>query len=291
MLIVDFYRSAIGAPYTTNLIYGLKGLPLLLFYQQLGVSVEIPGYAQAGLICRSAIIQTSPSGTEQRFSVVRITAKHNLRQVRGLHPFLLAKLKTQFRILLGKLLFWGLDISIGALIDRPADPLSAAVLFSEESKPRHGTIGGAAEPDVSISETQIEAIYGSPNTVNIYTGEITYVGEKHIEYNFNAFTGCSGAVVFLLDKNQPSSVQQCDYGKAIAIHLGLILSLSAGTLKRDYKNICRMFVVGPPSIAGVPGGAGGWVTGAAADGAWPVGVPRVVTTILLLAAICWVPAV
>eukprot|EP00978_Attheya_sp_CCMP212_P038782 scaffold195812_cov27-Attheya_sp.AAC.1 len=46
----------------------------------------------------------------------------------------------------------------------------------------------------------------------------------------------------------------------------------------------------PPSS--VPGGAGGWVTGTTADGAWPVGaVPRVVTTILLLTAICWDPAV
>jgi hypothetical protein len=136
---------------------------------------------------------------------------------------------------------WGLDLSVGALIDRPADPLSAAfysfeirdtfmfeqgqkvgiaVLFSEESKPRHDTIGGAAEPYVSISEAQIKAIYGPPDTANIYTGGITYVGEKHIEYDFNSFTGCAGAVVFLLDKNQPSSVQQCDYGKAIVIHSG-----------------------------------------------------------------------
>jgi hypothetical protein len=135
----------------------------------------------------------------------------------------------------------GLDLSVGALIDRPADPLSAAfysfeirdtfmfeqgqkvgiaVLFSEESKPRHDTIGGAAEPYVSMSEAQIKAIYGPPDTANIYTGGITYVGEKHIEYDFNSFTGCAGAVVFLLDKNQPSSVQQCDYGKAIVIHSG-----------------------------------------------------------------------
>eukprot|EP00978_Attheya_sp_CCMP212_P040689 scaffold225043_cov31-Attheya_sp.AAC.1 len=57
-------------------------------------------------------------------------------------------------------------------------------------------------------------------------------------------------------------------------------------------------MLGPPNIAGgmcwfvsVPGGAGDWVTGTTAAGAWPVGVPRVVTTILLLTAICWVSAV
>jgi hypothetical protein len=31
---------------------------------------------------------------------------------------------------------------------------------------------------------------------------------------------CSGAVGFLLNRNQPASVQQCDFGKAIAIHYG-----------------------------------------------------------------------
>ena len=36
----------------------------------------------------------------------------------------------------------------------------------------------------------------------------------------NSFTGCSGAIVFLLDRNQPESVQQCDYGKAVAVHGG-----------------------------------------------------------------------
>jgi hypothetical protein len=56
----------------------LKALPLLLLFQQPGVSVEIPGYTHAGLIRRSAI-QTSPGGTEQRFSVVPITASSSPR--------------------------------------------------------------------------------------------------------------------------------------------------------------------------------------------------------------------
>jgi hypothetical protein len=43
----------------------------------------------------------------------------------------------------------------------------------------------------------------------------------HIEYDNNSFTGCSGAVVFFLDENQPEdSVQQCDWGAAVAIHAG-----------------------------------------------------------------------
>jgi len=63
-------------------------------------------------------------------------------------------------------------------------------------------------------------IYGLPNEVNLYTGKIAHVGEQHIEYDVNTFTGCSGAIVFLLDKDQPSSVQSCDHGKAIAVHAG-----------------------------------------------------------------------
>jgi len=71
-----------------------------------------------------------------------------------------------------------------------------------------------------MSEQKIEEIYGTPNSVNIYTGMITYVGKDHIEYTCNAFTGCSGAVVFLLDQDQPPSVQRSDYGKAVAVHSG-----------------------------------------------------------------------
>jgi len=63
-------------------------------------------------------------------------------------------------------------------------------------------------------------IYGEPNWVNIYTETITYVGTDYIKYTLNSCTGCSGAVVFLLDQNQPASVQQSDLGRAVAIHSG-----------------------------------------------------------------------
>jgi len=73
----------------------------------------------------------------------------------------------------------------------------------------------------NISNEQLDEIYGKPNEVNIYTGEITHVGEKHIEYDINSFTSCSGAIVFLLDKDQPESVDpRLDHGKAVAIHAG-----------------------------------------------------------------------
>ena len=67
---------------------------------------------------------------------------------------------------------------------------------------------------------KLQRIFGSPGQVNVYTGRITLVGDHHIEYDINSYRGCSGAVVFLLDVNQPQSVREGDYGKAIAIHAG-----------------------------------------------------------------------
>jgi hypothetical protein len=59
--------------------------------------------------------------------------------------------------------------------------------------------------------------------VNIYTGKITRVSPDGawFEHNINAYRGCSGAVVFLLDENQNNNgVMDQDYGKAIAVHAG-----------------------------------------------------------------------
>ena len=73
-----------------------------------------------------------------------------------------------------------------------------------------------------LNAETLEGIYGiqTERLANVYTGQITYVGDSHIEYDINTFTGCSGAVVFLLDKHQPESVNESDYGCAIAVHAG-----------------------------------------------------------------------
>jgi hypothetical protein len=86
-------------------------------------------------------------------------------------------------------------------------------MFSEESKPKASTITGAFDFDLPVKEADIRRIYGRSGEVNIYTGTINFVVATHIEYDINAFTGCSGAVAFLLDEHQPEdSVQECDYG-------------------------------------------------------------------------------
>jgi hypothetical protein len=138
--------------------------------------------------------------------------------------------------------YFGVDISVGELITDPTNPVTSesssfakvrsnfqlkkgqkvgmAVVFPKHAKPTKKTIAGAFENEVDMDETEIKRIYGEHGQVNIYTGEILYVGKDHIEYDINSFTGCSGAIVFLTDVSQPNSVDSCDVGKAVAIHSG-----------------------------------------------------------------------
>jgi hypothetical protein len=48
-------------------------------------------------------------------------------------------------------------------------------------------------------------------------GSITAVGEKQIDYNIDAFTGCDGAFPFFLDQRQPNSVETVGHGKVIPV--------------------------------------------------------------------------
>jgi hypothetical protein len=109
---------------------------------------------------------------------------------------------------------WRLDVSVGGLIDTLETPFTQpfcsfslvrdslslevwqkvgiAVLFKEQTKPpAPTTVAGCGEREVPLTEDQIRLINGEPDKVNIYTGNITYVGASHIEYSFNSFTGCS----------------------------------------------------------------------------------------------------
>ena len=84
----------------------------------------------------------------------------------------------------------------------------------------------------SITADELRQIFGREGRVNIYTGQITNVspGKEAFEHNINAFRGCSGAVIFLLDVDQEGfGVIENDYGKAIAVHVGGD-RLSGGTI-------------------------------------------------------------
>jgi len=81
----------------------------------------------------------------------------------------------------------------------------------------------AGLPANSITAEELRQIFGLVGHVNVYTGQITNVspGGEAFEHSINTFRGCSGAVIFLLDKGQEEhGVMVSDYGKAIAIHVG-----------------------------------------------------------------------
>jgi hypothetical protein len=79
---------------------------------------------------------------------------------------------------------------------------------------REGTIG-------KPNETEETTYFGPPGLRIIQTGVVTgvYGDGEAFSHNINTYEGCSGAVVFLLDKDQPAeSVQEEDFGKAIGVH-------------------------------------------------------------------------
>ena len=81
----------------------------------------------------------------------------------------------------------------------------------------------AGMPPNTLTEDRLREIYGRENEVNVYTGQITHVapGGNAFEHNINTFAGCSGAIVFLLDRDQDGNgTIREDYSKAIAIHAG-----------------------------------------------------------------------
>jgi len=242
---------------------------LVVHFREEGDVLKRPGYGQVGFI-RKAKIQTSPGGTED-FSVVPVTAKHNLRcmddgklhavQAEALigmshtadfafndldwipSPIDSVPLRSDVKERVRTANWtWGVDISKGNLVARLAEGITSehssfalvrenfhlevgqkvgmAVLFTPQAKPTRQTVASFGVQEVDISDMELERIYGQPNSVNIYTGEIMFIGDDHIEYDINSFTGCSGATVFLLDQGQPPSVQNCDFGKAVAVHAG-----------------------------------------------------------------------
>ena len=90
----------------------------------------------------------------------------------------------------------------------------------------------AGMPGNSITANELRQIFGREGRVNIYTGQIMHVSpdKESFEHNINAFRGCSGAVIFLLDEDQEGvGVIDKDYGKAIAVHVGGD-RLSCGTI-------------------------------------------------------------
>jgi hypothetical protein len=93
----------------------------------------------------------------------------------------------------------GMKVAIAAYLDEEPSPAESCTIAAEHFQKIHGPV----------------------NTVNVYTGTVTAVGEDYIAYNINTFKGFSGALVFLTDgAEQSASVHEGDLGKVIAVHSG-----------------------------------------------------------------------
>jgi hypothetical protein len=64
--------------------------------------------------------------------------------------------------------------------------------------------------------------YGPKFQVCIYTGQVTKISANGQTFchNINTFEGCSGAIIFLLDRNQYDDVAAEFHGRAFGINVG-----------------------------------------------------------------------
>lgn len=77
------------------------------------------------------------------------------------------------------------------------------------------------EDAAAPSNTDMDEIYGKKRGVSIYTGRVKRLSDdgKTFEHDINAFRGCSGAIIFLLDVQADESDRDY-YGMAVGIHVG-----------------------------------------------------------------------
>jgi hypothetical protein len=70
--------------------------------------------------------------------------------------------------------------------------------------------------------TDLVQVYGQKFQVCIYTGQVTEISANGWTFchNINTFKGCSGAIIFLLDRNQSDDVAAEFYGRAVGINVG-----------------------------------------------------------------------
>jgi hypothetical protein len=72
------------------------------------------------------------------------------------------------------------------------------------------------------SNVELEDFYGQKLQACVYTGKVTEVSanDRTFCHDINAFEGCSGAVIFVLDRNQPVHVEEQYHGMAVGVHVG-----------------------------------------------------------------------
>jgi hypothetical protein len=127
------------------------------------------------------------------------------------------------------------DISFGETITDPSNVLTkASRLFQklpDTFRLREGhrigvlvyrTFDITHEDAKAPLNTDLVQVYGEKFQVCIYAGKVTEISAngRTFCHNINTFKGCSGAIIFLLDRNQPDDVEDTFHGRAVGINVG-----------------------------------------------------------------------
>jgi hypothetical protein len=127
------------------------------------------------------------------------------------------------------------DISFGDEITDPSNVLTEASRLFEKIPNTFKVcvghrIGALAYRTFDIThedakappDTDLVQLYGQKFQVCIYTGQVTKISAngRTFCHNINTFNGCSGAIIFLLDRNQPDDITAEFHGMAVGINVG-----------------------------------------------------------------------
>lgn len=127
------------------------------------------------------------------------------------------------------------DISFGDTITDPSNVLTkASRLFEKIPNTFRLRVGhrigvlvyrtfDITHEDAKASlDTELKQVYGKKFQLCIYTGQVTEISAngRTFCHNINTFKGCSGAIIFLLDRNQSDDVAAEFHGRAVGINAG-----------------------------------------------------------------------
>jgi hypothetical protein len=127
------------------------------------------------------------------------------------------------------------DVSKGAVICDPNHFLTDKRLSFEKVPATFDVVPGVkvgvaiyrnfdiedADAGATLSDLQLMTLFGSKGSVCVLTGEVTAVHDNNLtfEHSINTYRGCSGAIIFLLDRRQLEAAQN-HAGEAVGVHVG-----------------------------------------------------------------------
>jgi hypothetical protein len=131
--------------------------------------------------------------------------------------------------------WYGQDVSYGAKVENKSSSLTkSSRLF--EKVPESFVLRVGHKIGISVfrsfdithvdakapGNVVLEDFFGQKLQACIYTGEVTEISGngRTFCHNINTFEGCSGPVVFLLDRKQEVTLEEKFHGLAVGVHVG-----------------------------------------------------------------------